>query len=35
MTQVPATQRIAQNDAYRKISLFIGLLGCLVLAVNF
>ncbi len=35
MAQFPATQRIARVDANRKISLFIGLLSCLVLAVNF
>lgn len=30
-----ATQRIAQKAANQKIGLFIGLLGCIVLAVNF
>ncbi len=35
MTQASITQRTAQNDANRKITLFIGLLSCIVLAVNF
>jgi hypothetical protein len=35
MAQASATQRIAQKDTNRKITLFIGVLSCLVLAVNF
>lgn len=35
MQQSSATQHIAHTDAKQKIFLFIGLLSCIVLAVNF
>lgn len=35
MTQVPATQSIVRKEANKKITLFIGLLSCIVLAVTF
>lgn len=35
MQHTDATQHIAASNAIQKISLFIGILGCLVLAVNF
>lgn len=35
MTQFPATQHIVKKEANKKITLFIGLLSCIVLAVTF